>query len=706
MGRVIIAILAGAALFGAAVYWLDLYEVTTPVPVVPDQDQAVRVEAQLGGNLYEPQPFPSYKVPERGTAEPIEVLGVLNPLDQEKVPGVNQGQLLFIGIPVEDNVVAAAGSAAFLTEPYYVTEIHIGLNPIPKFYRRLYDGDTVETSQTLGMIDPAKAMLDVLEKVAKIASAEADVRAAIAAEKEGYDRWVRAFKLKEKGAMTAEDYSGAELTKDKLIGERESKEAALAVALNDKVKAETILGDCKIRSKSPYRHVTIKSIASQAGEYIKQLEPTVMTVQSLERLQADAMVPEEYFTRLKQRKNQDITATIVPSILEDPKYEIPAHNAAVTAVAVAKDMKIISGSDDKTVCAWTPPKLAPARRFELDAEVKRLRVRRSGAGENLCLAGCRDGSLHLLNLDDPDHKQAMLIKKAHGHGQSTEITSLAFSADGKYFATGALDGSIRVWMTWRHDNEGKDDYAVELYAFDPAHGVAQAHGDAVTSLHFTPQCRLVSAGKDNTLRVWKLKEKGAVADGKPFDNRAGHVAQLGVSPDGRWMLFDRDRMLKWLSIEDHLPVNTLSVPTGANAFDTLAAFSPDDSLILTAGAPDGLMQLWRAPDADSRGFEVRQFGTRDRQPVVCAAFSPDAGKGGANSFAVSGSGGKIFVWSIPTPAEVKDHRVERVPIRLGADNLEYGTRQGRLTIHVANPPTEKYPNGRFEAGRPVTIVID
>ena len=48
----------------------------------------------------------------------------------------------------------------------------------------------------------------------------------------------------------------------------------------------------------------------------------------------------------------------------------------------------------------------------------------------------------------------------------------------------------------------------------------------------------------------------------------------------------------------------------------------------TAGAQEGRLQLWRAPEGNSRAFEVRQFGTAQRQPVSCAAFSSEAGKGG------------------------------------------------------------------------------
>ena len=63
-------------------------------------------------------------------------------------------------------------------------------------------------------------------------------------------------------------------------------------------------------------------------------------------------------------------------------------------------------------------------------------------------------------------------------------------------------------------------------------------------------------------------------------------------------------------------INTIKNPGGATPFETLAAFSPDASLILTAGAPEGRLQLWRAPSEANRGFEVRQYVTAKLPPAL------------------------------------------------------------------------------------------
>ena len=47
----------------------------------------------------------------------------------------------------------------------------------------------------------------------------------------------------------------------------------------------------------------------------------------------------------------------------------------------------------------------------------------------------------------------------------------------------------------------------------------------MTSLAFTPQCTLVSASRDRTLKVWKLGEARAALAGS-IDHRAGAVDVL------------------------------------------------------------------------------------------------------------------------------------------------------------------------------------
>jgi WD40 repeat protein len=450
----------------------------------------------------------------------------------------------------------------------------------------------------------------------------------------------------------------------------------------------------------PYKTYTIKSIQRPAGTFLKQLDPVVMTVQSLERLLAEASIEEQYFTRFKDQKH--VTATIEPTVLEAPTHEWHGHDADVTCVAVAKDLKIVSGSEDRSVCVWKPNEAHVQRKYEHGDAVKAIACTPANAKRNLCIVGCADGDIWLWDLDAKETDKP-LVRLEKPHGLDITITALAFSPNGEYFASGGSDGSIRLWTT--ASESGK--YGEEKYAFVPEKGVGQTHEEAVTSLHFTPQSRLVSAARDKTLKVWKLRELGACLDGNALRNRDGNVRSLGVSEDGSYMLFDQGRTLRFLSVENHNMIHSINLPPNSVPFDTLALLSPDGSLMLTAGAPEGRLQLWRTPTAEDRGFEVRTFAPRERdRTVACAAFSPHVASNETAPFAVSGSGQKIFLWSLPTPTEVKDHRIINVPLTIKSQVLDPVSRTARIGFEVANPATARYPNGRFEAGRPLTIVID
>ena len=254
-----------------------------------------------------------------------------------------------------------------------------------------------------------------------------------------------------------------------------------------------------------------------------------------------------------------------------------------------------------------------------------------------------------------------------------------------------------------------------VYAFDDTHGVASGHYGPITSLHFTPQCRLVSASRDNTVRVWALKKNGVEPVGFPIPGRKGDVSQLGVSSDGRYMLFDQGKTLQILSVEDGRVINTVQTPGNTVDFQTTAIFSPDGSLLLTAGASEGRLQLWSAPINNSRAFEVRQYVAQERSPVTCAAFSPQGGwwhrrVGSLNrnkgALAVSGTkDGYVYVWPVPSAEEVANHSIRDCTLTAVYPELANASRYIRVGVEVRNQFSAQHPQGRLIPGRFVTIVI-
>ncbi|MBI1830701.1 MAG: hypothetical protein HYR84_04535, partial [Planctomycetes bacterium] len=482
MIRIFLVMVLGAALFMAGAWYAGLLEGESDRHTIDGGAPKKEVDIkELGDDLYKPIPFPDLPRAKAIASVPTVLYGVMNPIEQQEVPSEVTGKLSFIGDQVDDNVVLAAGSAAFLAEPYYpALPIKLGAEEVVMFYRRHYEGQTVSHGQMLGLVGPAKALAEVRAKQAKIDLAVAEWRAAVAGEKEGFERYRRAYKLyyeTRPPAIAKEDLGAAELTWHKLKSERIGKEKSIDMAQVEKDLADTELHMHELRVTLPYKLCSIKTIVRQLGYAVKQGDPVIM-VQNLERLQAEALIEEQYFTHIKNRiaaahaertrEHRPVTATIEPTILEKPAFEFPGHDLDVTSVAVTKDLRIVSGSEDKSVCVWERGVKEPLWKLDHDDAVRVVacapasKVPPSDAKKsadkkpNVCLVGCANGSIYLWDLGGKSDEPKLIRELAKAHGENTPITALAFSPDGAYFASGGSDGSIRMWQA-----DG-----AKLYAFD------------------------------------------------------------------------------------------------------------------------------------------------------------------------------------------------------------------------------------------------
>src|ERR1043165_2678845 len=125
MGRILGILGLGVGLFLAGAWAFGLFGPSSDGVGSHKQEKKVTPEAQLGSDLYVAESFPRTPRPKPKANAPhvgdrLKFPGVLNPLDQEEIANRTQlaGAILFIGEQVDDAVVAVAGSAPFLAEPY------------------------------------------------------------------------------------------------------------------------------------------------------------------------------------------------------------------------------------------------------------------------------------------------------------------------------------------------------------------------------------------------------------------------------------------------------------------------------------------------------------------------------------------------------------------------------------------------------------
>lgn len=102
-----------------------------------------------------------------------------------------------------------------------------------------------------------------------------------------------------------------------------------------------------------------------------------------------------------------------------------------------------------------------------------------------------------------------------------EVTCLAFLGDGRWLASGAADGTVRLWN--RHESTSKGHHK---------------HQAAIRSMAFLSQSNTLATGAaDGSVLIWNTEEDGASESAfVTFRADVCAVDDIAFSPDGRWVV--------------------------------------------------------------------------------------------------------------------------------------------------------------------------
>jgi WD40 repeat protein len=205
------------------------------------------------------------------------------------------------------------------------------------------------------------------------------------------------------------------------------------------------------------------------------------------------------------------------------------------------------------------------------------------------------------------------------HGYTDRVTSVAWSPNGKYIASGSLDKTARVWAVNPGDHSQPFIY--------------RGHTAGVQTVAWSPDSnRVVSGSLDKTVQVWDALTGEHVA---LYHEHTGAVNSVAWSPDGKYIASgSADGTVR---IWDVTTGKQMYVYRGHQASVNSIVWSPDSQRV-ASGASDKTVQIL---NATSGNHLYTYHGHKDI--VSSVSWSPDG------KYIASGSWDKtVQVWDMMT----------------------------------------------------------
>ena len=270
-----------------------------------------------------------------------------------------------------------------------------------------------------------------------------------------------------------------------------------------------------------------------------------------------------------------------------------------------------------------------------------------------------------------DAQSGKVLRSLEGH--EDEVTTVAFSSDGKSLVSGGKDNTVRVW-------ESKSGECV---------ATLRGHQQSVTSTAMSPDgMTVVSGSDDGDVRVWSML-KAATPTVNLLRGHHSNICAVAYSPMMGELICSADRLgriklwSKGKGKEKGKSKDTNSTNSKVNARSCIrtlsgsdngtpinvVAFSPDGKLLCSGGGMNGELRLW---DTGSGKCIKRLLGHRGH--VHHVSFSPNG-----RLLCSGGSGKEVRLWDVSSdeasPGGGADHDGINDVIRAALKQQDELTRQ-------------------------------
>lgn len=639
---------------------------STPPPEKPGSGPVESVNVDTGSPLYTPA-APSVYAVGAPRGEPLVIPNcVVQYEDRQIVAAEVDGTVELFATPFAPGEYEALMANPKLTaqqkaeQVVYHPRAPDGKNTPLK---RVRESMPVEARQIVALMDDqlVRARIDGSQKIlASAESARKNAKEGVDAAQQKYDTTKRTVGITNGSRELLDDL----ITLTRFRENLDQAGQTIAKTEADVKEATVLLARHQIRSGV---NGVIRTISKRPGEYVKSGEK-IMEVEGTDKVRIEGQLDVQYIRSVRL----GMEVVVEPALPSAPESSHSGHRQAVTGITVTAHPDgplVVSVGADGAALVWDPPLASKnanvtsvPHNLPHPVGVRSVAASPATAKGVLVITGGDDGKVRLWDLANRK-KLPTAPKTEAADAHASAVQAVAFSPDGRYFATAA----------------GRDVFVWELATVKKLYALPLEHRDSVTSVSFTPQDTLVTASKDNTLKVWKLGAERAAAV-RTIDHRAGALDVLGVSGDGARVLFDQDKgRVDLVDPANGQTVGQIQNVGTSGSFSTLAVFGPDlggaegaarPYTLATAGGDGdqkGTVQVWQAARTGGRGSEVGRLITPGRAPVTAAAFSPVRGE---QFLAVGTSAGGVHLWK--PPSETRKTNIGRV-VNIDATDARYVT---------------------------------
>lgn len=277
-----------------------------------------------------------------------------------------------------------------------------------------------------------------------------------------------------------------------------------------------------------------------------------------------------------------------------PFRELLGHRGPVRALAYAPDgSRLASGGQDNVIMVWEPQSGAQLKR--LRSHSSHVRALTWGPTGELLLSGGRAGQVKLWKPDE--YAEVAVVGGAADAADRDAVLSARFSADGEQIITAGRDRKAELY---------------DAASLARVQQFAEGHEFLASSaVFFAGGARLATGAGDGTVRLW---DAGTGSETNVLTG-VGRTAALAVSQDGGWVLTGSPggAALLW----DARTGRQLAKLAGHDVEVTAVAIAPGGDL-LAVGDERGRVQLWSYDAGNKEWRSVHWLNNHSRAITALA----------------------------------------------------------------------------------------